>query len=426
MRLRQILINFVLLGVSIGTCLGIMEIALRLSGSSWEVQRQLYATPPAAIRYQSTPTGLYFLAPGQRGQHTSSCFDTSPVSTTEHGFRGSADHESPEVIVLGDSFVEALQIPDGLTAAELLEDRIGRPIINAGVSGYATTHALQAWRERLAPLKPRLLVLFVYLGNDISGNACALSQTLPPCGRLEDGKVRFLPKSSLVASGDPTAGGPEASVSSGGDKFRVFLRAHLALYALAHDLRVMLRGAVAELDGHVDRRWGLYRENMPPEWHEAWLVTEAALAALKQETDVAGTKLVLVSIPEYIALSTNPARLIRFGTGSSFPKDFDSGLPSRRLMEIAQRLDIPALDLLPIMTRYRDKFTLKPPYFSFSCDGHWNPLGHALAANALAAFLEQRRLIPAAKGVGNDETAPQRVLGQSAFDQIFFGEIYKP
>jgi len=58
-----------------------------------------------------------------------------------------------------------------------------------------------------------------------------------------------------------------------------------------------------------------------------------------------------------------------------------------RFQQIAQRLRIPTIDLLPAFIAERERRQLEYPYFSYACDGHWNAAGHLFAAETLARFL---------------------------------------
>jgi lysophospholipase L1-like esterase len=430
MRLRSLLANLTLSAATILLCLIPVEAYLRLSDSNWELQRRLFADPSPTLHYQSFPSGLFVLAPDQNGRHVTPCLDVAPISVDHQGFRGNKSKNNADIVLLGDSFVEALQVPDGLTVAERLEALLGQSVMNAGVSGYATTHELLAWRERLARLKPKLLVLFVYLGNDISGNSCELSQTLPPCGKVGPNGVTFFqpaaPEEAAAVGVPSSEDNASFDQKSGLQAWRQIARRNLALYALAHDFRVVLQGLTNEILGRVDSRWGLYKTSVPDAWRDAWRITEVALGQLRAETHAQGTRLVLVAIPEFAALAPDPKPLVRFGSGSAYPNDFDASLPSRRLLEIAKRLDIPALDLLPVITAYRDRFALPSPYVSYRCDGHWNPLGHALAADAVANFLVDHHLTPGAEQFKLSEQPPQAILDTAAIRQIFGNGVYKP
>lgn len=413
--------NILLLVASLLLSATIIEVLLRTFDSTWEIQRRHFAHPGTKIQYQSLPSGLHVLKPGQSVELASSCIPSHLVNVNAYGYRGRVDRDRADIALLGDSFVEALQIPESRTVGDLLEFRTGLSVINAGVSGYATTHELLAWNERLAATKPKIVVLFVFLGNDISGNSCALSKTLLPCGIVENSSVRYLAPSNAVGAkggSDPPPHNGASTLSF--NDMRETARRNLALYALGHDLRMIARGLASVLFGKVERRWGLYQARKKREWEDAWLVTKDSLSKLKSETAAHATKLILVSVPEFIAITRDPASTVIYGSGSSFPPDFEADYPSRRLRDIAAELDLPILDMLPEFLAYRDRFSLPPPYFFFSCDGHWNPLGHALAADALASFLEDRNLVRV-HGVAPrlNMTPPDEILGASLYSRIF-------
>jgi hypothetical protein len=88
--------------------------------------------------------------------------------------------------------------------------------------------------------------------------------------------------------------------------------------------------------------------------------------------------------------------------------------------------------LAPALLAYRDGAALEPPYFSFACDGHWNPLTHALAASEVAVFLAQSGLLPASLDAAALEArrgalvarAPRDILGEKAYGEIYGGGRY--
>lgn len=150
------------------------------------------------------------------------------------------------------------------------------------------------------------------------------------------------------------------------------------------------------------------------------------LAALKKETADSHAQLVVLSIPEQIALLPNPVGTTRFGAGSAAPEGLNAAQPSDKHMEIANFLGIPTLDLLPVLKDYANRRRLPPPYFSFACDGHWNPLGHKIAAAAMADFLLGQGLISGTKADLQEtlNASPEALLGKEAFSQIYGGGIY--
>ena len=332
---------------------------------------------------------------------------------------------------MGDSFVEALRVADGEHVAAILAQLTGLEVLNARISGYATVTELFAYRRLVRPLRPELVVLFVYLGNDVMGNSCRLDPTRSMCGEVGERGVVY--RDGARAAGDdgtvappPTAADRGPAGDSAVARLKGALRKNLVLYQPLHDLRILVQGAFNQLRGAVPPRWHVYLNRWSPDW-------EDALRTLKDEVEADGARLALVAIPEHFTTSREWRREMMFGAGSAVPDDFDPALPSRRLAFVAGRIGVPLLDLRPAFLAYRDANNLLYPYFSFACDGHWNPVAHYLAGHATAAFLAQNGLLGDSRREGADLLSarrdafardPKAILGAPAYRQIFDGGIY--
>ena len=88
-------------------------------------------------------------------------------TTDALGFRNRQSHEQADVVLLGDSYVEGWYVSDEETAAVVLEQRLGRPVSNLGVSGFGTLQELAVLRRYGLPLRPRLVAWFFFEGNDL-------------------------------------------------------------------------------------------------------------------------------------------------------------------------------------------------------------------------------------------------------------------
>ena len=93
------------------------------------------------------------------------------VESNSIGFRGVEPSEKGQVLLLGDSFVFAGQVPEKESFASILEENNPKvSVLNAGVDGYGTQQALNLWESKEDVLNVFQVVLFFFWGNDISDN----------------------------------------------------------------------------------------------------------------------------------------------------------------------------------------------------------------------------------------------------------------
>ncbi len=122
------------------------------------------------------------LRPGISGVWTAEGFGR--VSVNSLGFRGpeikaTQLSSATRVAVLGDSFIEALQVDHEECFCARLEESLNSKnhtvnnyyeVINCGVSGYGTAQQLLMLRNYVLPLRPDIVLLAVYPENDIRNN----------------------------------------------------------------------------------------------------------------------------------------------------------------------------------------------------------------------------------------------------------------
>ena len=88
-------------------------------------------------------------------------------TTDSRGFRNRQTREQADVVLIGDSYVEGWYVSDDETSAAVLEQRLGRPVSNLGVSGFGTLQQLVVLRRYALPQRPKLVVWFFFEGNDL-------------------------------------------------------------------------------------------------------------------------------------------------------------------------------------------------------------------------------------------------------------------
>ena len=105
-------------------------------------------------------------------------------STDGRGFRNAADLTRADIALVGDSYIEGAYVSDEETAAVRLQERLGQPVANLGVSGYGSLQELKVLEKYAVPLGPKLVAWFFFEGNDLDDdqdfeNAMAYEQGVP-------------------------------------------------------------------------------------------------------------------------------------------------------------------------------------------------------------------------------------------------------
>jgi hypothetical protein len=301
------------------------------------------------------------------------------------------------VLLLGDSYVEASQVPAQDTMAARMEailtQATGRPVevINGGVLGYGTTQEYLLLDELGPQIQPDLVVLFFCHCNDLANNNY----------RLElidaDLKRALKPYFDLSDTSDGLRLIPPPPPST-----RTSLRERLRDYSMLYN--VIETGVVYKLelqnpqeafngvDGLLDPVRGKFDFKPTGEWDRAWRITELSLERVRDRAGQLGAPLAIVGIPawrmldhDYWRRSDDTKRLVDSGKGGPTA-------PVTVLDGIARRLNVPDLDLTQVYQPLVDADGLTR-YF-LEGDYHWTVDGNEAAAEAVSAFLTERGLMP--------------------------------
>ncbi len=325
------------------------------------------------------------------------------VETNALGFRD-RDHAEPKpagtlrVVVLGDSFTEAVQVPLAQTWWRLLGDRLQSDcnpggeieVLNFAVSGYSTAQALLTWRRYARGYSPDLAILAFFIGNDVAENVPALDAEplrpylLPGAGPLvlDDG---FVQSDAYLAATSPV----------GRARQWLLERSRIAqLWVQARDAGRLRRLAAAgradagsahePQEPGVDN--GIYRPPADADWALAWAATEAMLGAFAEEARAAGVEPVLMLIGTGVQVHPDAGAAARFAAALGVD---DLGYPVRRLLSAAARAGLPAVNLPALLAAQaeRDGVLLHGLPGARAGFGHWNAAGHRAAAEATAALV---------------------------------------
>jgi len=382
--------------ISSALALGIGELAFRIGGVS---------NPNF---YGPDPERGWVLIPGTTGLWTKE--GRAEIRINASGMRGPAvaNPKPPgtfRIAVLGDSCVEALQVPEEQTFAKLLEAELATcPAIataaaahdrrveslNFGVSGYGTAQELLALRTQVAPFQPDLVLLAFYAGNDVRNNEKTLDQEeLRPYYELD-------PQGRLIL---------DASFRDHASyKFRRSWPAR-AFYGLVNRSRLLqgMKAAKSRLDGWLGTRKArrvekgeavqelgldnaVYAPPTQDNWRKAWAVTEALLAEMKREAEAKGARFALVSLTTPIQVDPDASKRQAFAKALGVA---DLDYPDRRLAEASARDGIDYLALAPPLREIatREKVFLHGFPNTAPGEGHWNARGHRESAREIGRWL---------------------------------------
>lgn len=349
------------------------------------------------------------LTPGKSGWWTQEEREfLIPVQINSHGLRD-VEHEYERrpgvkrILVLGDSFVEALHVALEDSFPRRLEgelDTDGRDVevISAGVSGYGTAGAVLFFEKQGRRYQPDLVVLAFYPGNDVRNNSDVLEDTLRPVYG-EDGELQRV---ESVGSSSDGVGRESWSGRSAAYRYlrKLVLTRQPAVAKLLADLGLMRSEAIrtTSQSAGIPVAYGVYAEPLEADWQGAWVRTEGLLSRLRREVEQAGATLVIAVLTTREQIYDDTWQEIVAMHPAMRERAWDLKAPQRRVLRWCESHGVACVELETAFVKMRDAES-EPLHYRH--DGHWTPAGHAVAAAALKEFIEGQRLLsPGSGGTG--------------------------
>jgi len=285
------------------------------------------------------------------------------------------------IAFIGDSFVEAMEVPVADKFHVRLEELAARalPRLNISTSAYGRratgqVNQLPFYDEYARSLRPKLVVL-VFVQNDFMDNhrlLAAVFQGWDPdqapyvfAEKTAPGAITLRPPDpawrKLPIPGEPR----DAQLP----RLRVELLAQDPRYRSVFEAYLSRVPESLSADGHGPKLSKLLHDHTLPLFREAIEFTAFALDEFQRRVAADGASLWLL-----------------LATSRKFPLG-DASDPLRVLVDdLAEARGIPVISLHDYLVRQ----SRKPKEGNFPFDGHWNPTGHQWAAEALLERLRQR------------------------------------
>jgi hypothetical protein len=384
---RGIVLRLLALGGGIALALVVAELALPFVVDRGACGGQLpFWRPDARVGWALVPGAARdAVVCDERGREVA----RHRVEVNADGLRDRARrHErttgTPRVLVLGDSYVEAMQVDFADTFLARLESRLGVEMLNAGVSGYATDNERRAF-DVLAPAwRPDAVLLVVFVGNDVMENGARL-YLKNPHGLPPKPWVGIAETSPALARcyGGARAAARVADATPGfvWDASRV-VRWSLTAGAGALLTRLCDDAAGPRLVPGQGELFGVYGAPETDAWREAWTATEADLVSLASQARAAGVRFGVVLAPWQVEYDATSPLHRQFPPRAGHPWEFD--YPEERLGAVLGAHDIAWTSLRPALSAHHAATGRTGAY---AWDGHWDADGHAVVATALEPFV---------------------------------------
>lgn len=316
------------------------------------------APPPV---YEPHPIYGHFHILGSRGTNCSLEF-TVAVNINERGLRAddSLGYAKPpgiqRVLVIGDSFTEGFGVEAEDAYAAQLEallnaDGTSVQVINGGVAGYGTAHALRFLMHEGLQYQPDL-VIYGFYPNDVSDSAGSNLFSL-----TADGALNPLP----ISISD------DYQISS-------FLNNNFYTYRALNRALKFLGRQSGLIERPRELSWPIYRAALEEDEIQAWALTAALLQEMQRVVSAAGARLLVVGLPEIFQVLDTRWEEVTAGSAEPLRRDAPG-------IALAERIPpgVDYLDLLPVFQSYTDRSALYYPL-----DTHFTPDGHKLVAERIA------------------------------------------
>lgn len=301
------------------------------------------------------------------------------VHYDQNGFRNDADMDRADVVVIGDSFVEASRTP----AAQLLTTRLAETlharVLNLGQAGYGPQQERIVLERFGLPAHPRVVVWLFFEGNDLNDSR----------------RYRDLRRTAERFSIDHFSAWQRSLVHNVGRRLRAALSAPQSDFALGNRRSGLIH---ANARGGVQRMYYVYRPIGPSDDCMAELsgvediIEDAAACCAKH-----GSRFVLGFVPTNYRVYRD---LCRFDSGADAADWTINDLPER-LRSWAGAHGIDCVDLTPRLHEAAQNGTL---VYELD-DSHWTPEGNRVAALALARAVEPLLHLSAASEPASRTTA---------------------
>jgi hypothetical protein len=278
---------------------------------------------------------------------------------------------SYRVVMLGDSFVDALQVDFSKTFYQLTQEEINQnngniEVFNFGISAFSTPQEYLTYTAYAEKYNPNLVYLFFFTNDPSDG--CGEDNSKPTY-HIENGIIKQRPFT-------PNEHSSFEIFISNHLKSLVFLRAQYYLFKNKN-------GINADLDDGILDMNKVFLKDYDEVTEECWEISLYFLEELKKEVENSGAELKIIIIPHTASIyEVDKERLLKEDT--TFEEDdFDFEKPYLVLEEFLEEKNIEYLNLMEVFKKSDERVYLLK-------DGHFNKKGHEVVKDVLVEDILNR------------------------------------
>ncbi len=301
---------------------------------------------------------------------------------------------SLRVALLGDSFVESMQVSLEKTFGAVMEPLLAKcaakpaEVLNYGVTGYGTAQELIAYRHRAAGFAPDVVALVVFAGNDLYNNVRALNPTnadAAPYYRLgQNGALDFVEPFAEDGKPRPASLWMRARFRDLHGSLRLVQLGTEAYYNWQRRKgRAADQSRITQAYGKDWMEWLAYVPPRDETMRESWMVTQKLLLQFRDAVAKDGRRFLLVLANNAIQVLPNEADRRRFAERYAIESMDYADL---RLKQFAESNGISVVWLAEPLRKVAEKDQAYLHGFGMGKgSGHWNEAGHKAVAEQVAA-----------------------------------------
>ena len=338
-----------------------------------------------------------------------------------HGFRDydrsyQKDPNTFRIMVLGDSYVQAIQVALSDSFPALLEQRLNEnstsmkfEVLALGMNGFGTAEEYMRYLDFGVDYSPDMVILAFLTGNDFSDNSRFLSPGSHAFYFAFDENKNLVLDRSVIDDYQRSRTLPRRLFQKLKQNSYLANLVSERVYLLKEDLRLKQyqkrfyesrREVAPKLDEFSVPN--IYLPEPSEHWQEAFDITKGIILKFRDSVEEHGSRFVLVSLSN--APQVHPE--LQKELNSTYGLPFDFGKPDRIIEEFASQNGISYLKLMPTLLEYHLKTGKYLHGFGPSRSGHWNENGHCVAAETIFQYLQENGLVSLGSARDHSSTHP--------------------